>query len=683
MKQGKIWITIIMLMGTMLALNIVAATIQNHDMQVKLTVTDLQSNRWNLIHGSYHNKLIETQIIESNHKIPLDISKIPTFWGNISSFNEISLNMTVTRTTNITYMDDTGKEILLNKTDIYFTSHFNHGVPVRIFTAIVKPIDDLPRESATGVVIVHGLGGSHKQALPLAERFAARGMITISIDLPGHGGHSTGTVNISATAFIQEDPRNSLLYHDVIATYRAITLLLTFPEVDPSKVILTGGSFGGIMTFITSALDPRIKAAIPLIAAGDWETSIRAGSYLKALIPDNVSFSSPRLKTFIQNFDPLIYAAHINKPILMSIGTKDEFFIPSTANKTFAIIPTQNKNILLLPNVVHKVDERFIETAEEWIEYYVNNDSNKIPPVITVSFTKEKFIHRETLKINVNIETTREISKVELVVREKIPGYSWFIKKIDKNSKRQYEARWEAPIHGRKIQFFVIIQLKSGAMYSSILWEIQLKSNLVLPFWLLIYSILIVPPITFLYHNTKRFLQLKPEEKHKYIQYRGSMHFFPFIFQLLLLVTLFYIPWYSVSVEGFGTLSWTLWQFIDFFLYIDPLPWMIFLYAILTTTGIILEPKKTVLITPIVPVFFFLLGLITVGFEGIGLGLYLALTAVILQGGIIGTLIYRTRQHENHHSIKEDSTTATNITHDHRNDEANADGREKNEVEPE
>ncbi len=582
----------------------------------------------------------------NNRLIPLDTSRLPSFWGNMSRFNDLGLNITTISSTNVTYSkeDGSGEVIQLNKTELFFTSHINDDTPVRVFAAIIKPLDKLPPQSAIGAVIIHGLGGSHRSALPIAKRFASKGMVTVSIDLPGHGGQSSGTGTISADTLVQKDPQESLLYHDVIATYRAITLLLSLPEVNPNKVILTGGSFGGVMTFLTTALDDRIRVAIPLIATGDWETSTLAGSFLSALIPENESHASERVKAFIQNFDPLIYAAHVTVPVLMAIGTKDGFFVAETANETFSIIPSKNKSLLLLPNVQHEINEKFIITAEEWIQHYLNGTIQSQPPSLKVMFSKKPSIDGEKLDIQVIVNTIQPITRVELAIHEKIPGYSWFTKEMLQTGEGTFKDHWNAPIHGQKIQFFITVYLASGAAYSSLIWEVQLTSELTLPFWTIVASIIIIPAVAFLYHNFKRFYTLDLDDRRRYIQYQGSMHFFPFIFQLLLLISLFFIPWYTISIEGFSSLNWTIWQFLDFFLYVDWLPWAITFYAILTTTGMILEPRKTVMVTPIVPIGFFILGLMTVGFEGIGLGLYLALTAIILQVGIIGTLIYRTRQ---------------------------------------
>jgi dienelactone hydrolase len=57
-------------------------------------------------------------------------------------------------------------------------------------------------------------------------------------------------------------------------TQCAIEYLLSRKEVDPQRIGMTGASGGGYNTWITSALDDRIKVAVPVVG-----TSVRPWSH--------------------------------------------------------------------------------------------------------------------------------------------------------------------------------------------------------------------------------------------------------------------------------------------------------------------------------------------------------------------------------------------------------------------
>ncbi|MBC8481093.1 MAG: dienelactone hydrolase family protein [Planctomycetes bacterium] len=64
-----------------------------------------------------------------------------------------------------------------------------------------------------------------------------------------------------------ESPRNNNWFLGVMGARRAVTFLQQQPEVDPSKIGMYGHSMGAKLTFDTSAIDKRIKAAVPSAGA--------------------------------------------------------------------------------------------------------------------------------------------------------------------------------------------------------------------------------------------------------------------------------------------------------------------------------------------------------------------------------------------------------------------------------
>ncbi len=50
-----------------------------------------------------------------------------------------------------------------------------------------------------------------------------------------------------------------------LSSLRAVDFLESLPDVDPSRIAVTGASGGGTQTFMLAALDPRIAAAFPAV----------------------------------------------------------------------------------------------------------------------------------------------------------------------------------------------------------------------------------------------------------------------------------------------------------------------------------------------------------------------------------------------------------------------------------
>jgi len=59
---------------------------------------------------------------------------------------------------------------------------------------------------------------------------------------------------------------------------RAIDYLETRPEIDGSKIGMTGRSGGAAMTLFTAAVEPRIKVAAPIMGISTYEEHVRAGT---------------------------------------------------------------------------------------------------------------------------------------------------------------------------------------------------------------------------------------------------------------------------------------------------------------------------------------------------------------------------------------------------------------------
>jgi hypothetical protein len=84
--------------------------------------------------------------------------------------------------------------------------------------------------------------------------FAKMGAVVFSVDMIGYG---------ESQQLDHEYPKGVAI--QTWNVMRIIDYLLTFPEVDPNRVAVTGASGGGTQTFLSAALDERIKVSVPVV----------------------------------------------------------------------------------------------------------------------------------------------------------------------------------------------------------------------------------------------------------------------------------------------------------------------------------------------------------------------------------------------------------------------------------
>jgi dienelactone hydrolase len=200
---------------------------------------------------------------------------------------------------------------------LYYSGEPFHGKPTRVFAYYAVP--GKLTGKAPAMVLVHGGGG---KAFPeWTTMWARRGYVAISMDLRGRGpdgnrhadaGPEQDNLNIFSN--INDGVRETWPYHAVAAVIRAVSLLAAQPEVDATRIGITGISWGGYLTSMVSGLDDRLKVAIPVYGCGFiYQNSPWAAAIDKLQERD----------LWIRNFDPSRYLAQARMPMLWVNGTND------------------------------------------------------------------------------------------------------------------------------------------------------------------------------------------------------------------------------------------------------------------------------------------------------------------------------------------------------------------------
>jgi acetyl esterase/lipase len=106
-------------------------------------------------------------------------------------------------------------------------------------------------------------------------------------------------------------------YHAVMAIVRAHSMLANTKGVDPTKIGITGISWGGYLTAIAMAVDSRFALAVPVYGCG----YITENSVWKT---NNYGGAAPKdMERWAQLWDPMHYLPHAKLPVLWINGTND------------------------------------------------------------------------------------------------------------------------------------------------------------------------------------------------------------------------------------------------------------------------------------------------------------------------------------------------------------------------
>lgn len=148
------------------------------------------------------------------------------------------------------------------------------------------------------IVNMHGhwpKGRVHEVPQARGPSLALNGYVCLSVDAFGSGERTTahGTdeyhgANLGASLM---NIGESLLGFQVSDNMRAVDLLASLPYVDANNIGATGASGGGNQTMWLSAIDERIKACMPVVSVGTFESAVMRSNCICELLIDGLTFT--------------------------------------------------------------------------------------------------------------------------------------------------------------------------------------------------------------------------------------------------------------------------------------------------------------------------------------------------------------------------------------------------------
>lgn len=217
---------------------------------------------WNAYKTNLKNEIIRKAGVYINHQLPIDIKETK------------SIKMSGYTIKNIYFQ---------TRPDIYATANLYIPEGQGPFPGVI-------------VMCGHSTNGRLYDAYQsVAHTLALNGYVALAIDPWGagerttvHGNFEYHGANLGASLM---NIGESLIGLQISDNIRGVDLLCSLPYVDSDNIGATGASGGGNQTMWVAAMDERIKAAVPVVSVGTFESYVMCSNCICETLIDGLTFT--------------------------------------------------------------------------------------------------------------------------------------------------------------------------------------------------------------------------------------------------------------------------------------------------------------------------------------------------------------------------------------------------------
>ena len=206
--------------------------------------------------------------------------------------------------------------------------------------------------------------------------------ITFDLNVRGNG-NSKDVIDVGTDHYclVYIENKDKYIYRGIyMDCIRGVDFLYSHPGlgIDTSKIFVEGGSQGGELALVTSALDTRIKALtlqVPLYSDMHDAIAISA-SYEEQVIPfkafrkylsAHYGYTWDKFFGTFDYYDPQNFAPMVKCPVLMGIGLLDPVCPPRCSMALFNHISSTSKEFVCVPNTAHEVNFNYFIFQNLWL----------------------------------------------------------------------------------------------------------------------------------------------------------------------------------------------------------------------------------------------------------------------------------------------------------------------------
>lgn len=206
-----------------------------------------------------------------------------------------------------------------------------------------------------GVVYVHGSGGDRGQLLVQAMWLAGRGSVTLAITAPSSTAAQGTSQGLTPVQGLRR--QRDLAVRDVVAVRRAVDLLRSRPEVDPSRLGYVGWSAGARTGALLAGVERRIGSFV-LMSGGAAPVSVYASQAPVALRDD--------VRRLLGPVDPLRAIARARPGSLLLQDGRQDAVVPRAALEDLAAATPDGTDIRWY-DAGHELDTKAYRDQLDWL----------------------------------------------------------------------------------------------------------------------------------------------------------------------------------------------------------------------------------------------------------------------------------------------------------------------------
>lgn len=263
---------------------------------------------------------------------------------------------------------------------IFFKGEPYKGRTTENFAYVGFPATPMPEGGYPAVVLAHGGGGG--AFYEWVEYWNGKGYAAIAPDFYGNQyGHLGKNPKENNPLSIQSNcpsgsycddkntARDGWLYHAVSNCILCFNVLRDSGRVNVDKIAMTGISWGSVVTCVTSGVDDRFKAFVPVYGGGFIYRS-------KSFMLEEPSYVPPKdEEEWISLFDPITYLPYNDKPTMFTFGSGEDCFSPF--NNQLSADMIKGKAYFAIKETLHH-DHRWRDDDEmchvhAFINYIIND----------------------------------------------------------------------------------------------------------------------------------------------------------------------------------------------------------------------------------------------------------------------------------------------------------------------